>query len=110
MNLFMLFNIIRESFGGVVDIELRATATLNRLWSLPLDIRTSGLWSRISCCSLQYDEWLLVHTATSRLFHISKDGKLKIIHEYRPKLNNAVMFSSTTLVVHLGSKVNFHRL
>jgi hypothetical protein len=75
-----------------------------------LDIRSSGLWSRINCCSLQYDEWLLMHTGTSRFFHISKDGKLKIIHEYHPKLNNATMFGANTLVIHLGSKVNFHKL
>jgi hypothetical protein len=102
--------IIRESFGGVIDIELRSSATLNRIWSLPLDMRSSGLWSRINCRSLQYNEWLIVHPATSRLFHISKDGKLKIIHEYHPKLNNAIMFGSNTLVIHLGSKVNFHNL
>jgi hypothetical protein len=102
--------IIREFFGGVVDIELRSSATFNPIWSLPLDIRSSGLWSRISCRSLQYDEWLIVHAATSRLFHISKDGKLNIIHEYRPKLNNAIMFGPKTLVAHLGSKVNFHNL
>ncbi|CAF2747907.1 unnamed protein product [Rotaria sp. Silwood2] len=86
--------IIRESFGGMVNIELRSSSTLNRLWSLPLDIRSSGLWSRISCCSLQYDEWLVVHTTTSRLFHISKDGILKIILECHQKLNNAIMFGS----------------
>jgi hypothetical protein len=102
--------IIRDSFTGVIDIELRSSVTLSRLWSIPLDIRTDGLWSRISCCSLQHNEWLVVHAATSRLFHISKDGRLKITHEYQPKLNNALMFASNTLVIHLGSKVNFHKL
>ncbi|CAF0842975.1 unnamed protein product [Adineta ricciae] len=102
--------IIRESSGGAIDIELRSSTTLNRLWSLPLDIRSSGLWSRINCCSLQYNEWLVVHTATSRLFHIDKEGQLKFVHEYQPKLNNATMFGSNTLVIHLGSKVHFHQL
>jgi len=102
--------IIRDSFTGVIDMELRSSVTLNRLWSIPLDIRSDGLWSRISCCSLQHNEWLVVHAATSRLFHISKDGRLKITHEYQPKLNNALMFASNTLVIHLGSKVNFHKL
>ncbi|CAF2178228.1 unnamed protein product [Rotaria magnacalcarata] len=102
--------IIREPFGSVLDIELRSSSTLNRLWSLPLDIRTSGLWTRISCCSLQYDEWLLVHSVTSRFFHISQNDTLKVMHEYHPKLNNAVLFSSNMLVVHSGTKVNFHTL
>jgi hypothetical protein len=102
--------IIRESFGGVVDIELRSSSTLSRIWSLPLDIRTSGLWSKISCRPLQYDEWLVVDATTSRLLHISKDGQLKSVHEYHPKLNNAIMFGLNTLVIHLGSKVNFHKL
>ncbi|CAF2778838.1 unnamed protein product [Rotaria sp. Silwood2] len=48
--------VIRESFGGVMNIELRPSSTLNQHWSLLLNIRSSGLWSRISCCSLQYDE------------------------------------------------------
>ncbi|UJR34191.1 hypothetical protein I4U23_021597 [Adineta vaga] len=102
--------IIREPLGGVIDIELRSAVTFNRLWSLPLDIRSSGLWSRINCCSLQYNEWLVVDTTTSRLFHINQDGKLKNIHEYHSKLNNAIMFRSNILVIHLGSKVNFHQL
>ncbi|CAF1392027.1 unnamed protein product [Rotaria sp. Silwood1] len=102
--------IIRESFGGVIDIELRSSLTLTRLWSLPLDMRSSGLWSRISCCSLQYDEWLVSQTTTSRLFHISKDGILKVMHEYHSKLNNAIMFNSNILVIHLGTKINFYKL
>jgi len=102
--------IIRDSFSGGIDIELRSSATLNIIWSLPLDMRSSGIWSRISCQSLQYDEWLIVHAATSRLFHITKDGKLKIIHQYHTKLNNAIMFGSNILAIHLGSKVNFHNL
>ena len=102
--------ILRESFYGAVDLELRSSATLTRLWTLPLDIRTPGIWSRITCRSLPYDEWLIVHTATSRLFHINKDGKLKTTLQYQPKLNNATLFGSKTLVVHLGSKVNFHHL
>ena len=102
--------IIRKSPGGVVDIELRSSATLSRIWSLPLDIQSLGIWSRISCRSLPYDEWLIVHTATSRLFHISKDGILQITYEYQSKLNNATLFGSNTLVMHLGSKVNFHNL
>lgn len=102
--------IVRDSFSGNVDIELCSTATFNRLWSLPLDIRSSGVWSRISCRALQYDEWLVIHAATSRLFHVTKDGQLKIVHEYHPKLNNAVMFGTNTLAIHLGSKVNFHHI
>ncbi|CAF1153120.1 unnamed protein product [Rotaria sordida] len=102
--------IIRKSFGGVINIELRSSTTLNRIWTLPLDIRSSGVWSRINCSSLQYDEWLLAHTSTSRFFHISKDGNLNIIHEYHPKFNNALMFGSNILVIHLGKKVHFHKL
>lgn len=102
--------IVRESFHGAVDLELRSSATLTRLWTLPLDVRTPGIWSKITCRSLPYDEWLVVHTATSRLFHITKDGKLKITLEYQPQLSNATLFGSNTLVVHLGSKVNFHQL
>ncbi|CAF0791360.1 unnamed protein product [Rotaria sordida] len=102
--------IIRKSFGGVINIELRSSTTLNRIWTLPLDIRSSGVWSRINCSSLQYDEWLLAHTSTSRFFHISKDGTLNIIHEYHPKFNNALMFGSNILVIHLGKKVHFHKL
>jgi hypothetical protein len=102
--------IIRKSSGGVVDIELRSSATLSRIWSLPLDIRSSGIWSKIICRSLPYDEWLVVHTANSRLFHISKDGILQATHEYQFKLNNAILFGTNTLVMHLGSKVNFHNL
>ena len=89
---------VRESFHGAVDLELRSSATLTRLWTLALDIRTPGIWSKITCRSLPYDEWLVVHTATSRLFHISKDGKLKITLEYQPKLSNATLFGSNTLM------------
>ena len=63
-------------------IELRSCKTLDRLWSLPLDVvYNKDLAFR--CCSLDCNEWLVADYSAGRLLHITADGKMKETIPYK---------------------------
>ena len=98
--------IISHGFKETLKLELLSSKTLDRLWSLFLD--TLYNIDRIyRLCSLKYDEWLVIDHNTSQLFHITKDGKLKVIQKYNPIPQNAVLFDSNILAIRTTNCVNF---
>jgi hypothetical protein len=100
---------IRHESNRTMKIELRSSITLDRLWSLPLDlIDTGGRIYRV--CLLKCDAWLVIDHKTSHLLHISKDGKLKTTENYDPTPENAVSFGSNILAIRTTNCVNFHRV
>ncbi|CAF2628608.1 unnamed protein product [Rotaria sp. Silwood2] len=70
-----LILVIENSLTEKIRLELRSSSKLDRLWSLQLDIGYHT--KKISCCLLNYDQWLIIDSNTSRLFQITMDGKLK---------------------------------
>ncbi|UJR34202.1 hypothetical protein I4U23_021608 [Adineta vaga] len=102
--------VIKVSSSNTVHLELRSSKTLDRLWSIQLDIKKSWFQQTIRCCSLKYDEWLVVEGNTSHLFHILKNGKMKVMGEYKPSPVNAVLFASNIFVVRTANNMIFHRL
>ena len=91
-----------------VRVELRSSARLDRLWSLPLDIDVRSKF--YTCCLLNYDQWLIVDTSTSQLLQITMDGKLKSSCEYSPVPTCACLFGFDLLAVSTENGVNFHKL
>jgi hypothetical protein len=102
--------IIKVSSNNTVHLELRSSTTLDRLWKLQLDVKKSWFQQTIRCCSIMYDEWLVVEGNTSHLFHILKNGKLKIMGEYKPSPVNAMLFGSNILAIRTKENIMFHRL
>jgi hypothetical protein len=102
--------IIKVSSNNTVHFDLRSSTTLDRLWSIQLDVKKSWFQQTIRCCSLKYDEWLVVEGNTSHLFHILKNGRIKLIREYKPSPGNAVLFHSNILAIRTKKNINFHRL
>jgi hypothetical protein len=101
--------LLSDKSNGKVHMELRSSKTLDRLWSLPLDIALTG--GRITrLCLLKNDECLVVDYTNSRLLQISKDGKLKFTHKYTPIPQNAVLFGSNILAIRTTNCVNFYRV
>jgi hypothetical protein len=88
--------------------ELRSSETFSPLWSMQLDIDYSS--NVVRCCPLNHDEWLLADWYTSRLFHITKDGKLKETCAYTSIPYNITWFCSNILAVLTDGSVNFHKL
>ncbi|CAF1216599.1 unnamed protein product [Rotaria magnacalcarata] len=69
--------IMKASSNNAVIFDLQSSKTLDRLWTFPMDINKSWFQQTIRCCSLKYDEWLVIEGNTSRLFHILTNGKVK---------------------------------
>jgi hypothetical protein len=88
---------------------MRSSATLDRLWSVRLNIAYSQN-IRTRCCLLTHDEWLVVDRNTSRIFHISKDGKVKSSSAYNPPPFCATVFDQETLAISTARGVNLHKL
>ncbi|CAF0905197.1 unnamed protein product [Adineta ricciae] len=102
--------VIKVSSNNTVHLDLRSSQTLERLWSTQLNIKKSWFQQTIRCCSLKYGEWLVVEGNTSHLFHILKNGKMKITEEYKPSPMNALLFGSNIFIVRTKDNVIFHRL
>lgn len=102
----MMLDDLSKSFS----IELRFAATLDHIWSLQLDIkwiRTSTLAFR--CCSLPFNEWLIMDHGAERLLQITKDGKIKKTVQYHPSPYRASLLNNNKLVVWTQIGAKFHR-
>jgi hypothetical protein len=102
-----------EVINGIVyktiHIEMRSSATLDRLWSVRLNIAYSQN-IRTRCCLITHNEWLVVDRNTSRIFHISKDGKVKSSSSYNPPPFCATVFDQDMLAISTARGVNLHKL
>jgi hypothetical protein len=100
--------LIHES-NQKIHMELRSSITLDRLWCLRLDIiDTSERINRV--CFIKYNEWLVIDYNSSQLFHISKDGKLKVTQKYDAIPENAILFGSDILAIRTTTCVNFYKV
>ncbi|CAF0938608.1 unnamed protein product [Adineta ricciae] len=100
---------IKNPSEKTVHIEMRSAATLDRLWSVRLNIAYSQN-IRTRCCLLSNDQWLVVDRNTSRILHISKDGKVKASTTYNPPPFCAVLFNQDMLAISTARGVNLHKL
>lgn len=102
--------VIKISASNTVYLELRSSMTLERIWKIQLNVNKTWFQQTIRCCSMKYDQWLVIEGNTSHLFHILNNGKLKIMGEYKPSPVNAVQLGSNILVVRSKDNIFFHRL
>ena len=100
---------IKNPSAKTIHIEMRSSATLDRLWSIRLNVAYSEN-IRTRCCLLPNDQWLVVDRNTSRIFHISKDGKVKNNSTYNPAPFCAVLFNQDALAISTARGVNLHKL
>ncbi|CAF3848505.1 unnamed protein product [Rotaria sp. Silwood1] len=100
---------IGEQKSKTKRMELRSSMTFDRLWLLRFDI-IDLLNRAIRCCLLNDEEWLVIDRSSSRLFHITKDGKIKTTVVYESEPWRACLFGSNILVVSNENGVNFHKL
>jgi hypothetical protein len=91
-----------------VRMELRSRKTLDRLWSLALDIEFEHIVYR--CCSLGGNQWLVADRSGGRLLHITADGKMKEIITYKPIPYRITLFGSSMLAISTEKTLNFHKI
>ncbi|CAF3903620.1 unnamed protein product [Rotaria sordida] len=90
-----------------VRIELRNANTFDPIWSLKLDIRCVQKIA-FRCCSLTFNEWLIIDYETGRLIQITKDGKMKKTIQYHPTPCRAILFDFNKLAVLTVDDVTLH--
>jgi hypothetical protein len=89
-------------------MELRSYKTLDRLWSLTLDIAYKDFACRFG--SLDCYEWLVADYSGGRLLHITADGKMKEIITYKPIPYRITLFGSNMLAISTQATFNFHKI
>ena len=99
-----------HSSTSIVQLELRSSTTLDRLWSLRLDMSHIMGQPLIRCSPLKCDEWLVVDNNTSLLVHVAKDGQIKETSKCNSSPWNAVLFGSNLLAIRTKNSVDFHKL
>ncbi len=100
---------IKNPSEKTIHIEIRSSATLDRIWSVRLNIAYSQN-IRTRCCLLTHHEWLVVDRNTSRILHISKDGKVKSSSAYNPPPFCGTIFDHNILAISTARGVNIHKL
>jgi hypothetical protein len=102
--------IIYNRNNSIKRIELRSSLTFDQLWSTTFDASYHYERWVNRVCVLKYNEWLVLDYSNSRLFHVSKDGKLKANRSYKPSANNAVLFGTNILAIKTAENVNCYRI
>jgi hypothetical protein len=107
-NHFFLAMIISDRKDDQTRLELRSPTTLQQQWSF--HITSSSPKSRIRCCPLMYDQWLIIDPLNSRLLHIDEDGKRIKQDKYDPVPYHVVQLNKHHIVVLTKETINLHRL
>ncbi|CAF3356246.1 unnamed protein product [Rotaria socialis] len=102
--------VISHGSTNLVHLELRSSITLDRLWSLELNVSHTIGQPLIRCSALKCDEWLLVDNNTSQLFHVRKDGLIRAVSSCNPAPWNSVLFGSNIIAIRTKNSVHFHKL
>lgn len=89
-------------------IESRCAKTLNRFWSIKLDM-LSKPYECVFCTFNNYD-WLCISKSSSGILHITKDGKIIDTCDYSPKPCNGTVFGENLLAILTEYGINFHKL
>jgi hypothetical protein len=100
---------IKNPTEKTIHFEMRSAVTLDRIWSVRLNIAYSQN-IRTRCCLLTHNQWLVVDRNTSKIFHISKDGKVKSSCAYNPPPFCATVFDQNMLAISTARGVNLHKL
>ena len=103
-----LLLIIENTLNEKIRVELRSSARFDRLWSIQLDLLYKG--KVFSCALLNYDQWLIIDSNSSRLLQISMDGKIKSSSNYNPAPSCACLFGSDILAISTLQGVNIHQV
>jgi hypothetical protein len=102
--------VISHSSTNIVQLELRSSTTLDRIWLLKLDMSHIIGQPLIRCSSLKSDEWVVIDNNTSQLVHVNKDGQIKGTSTCNPSPWNAVLFGSNLLAIRTKNSVHFHKI
>ena len=99
---------IKNTFEKSIHFEMRSMTNLQRLWTVKFNLPSSQN-IRTRCCLLNTNQWLVIDRNTSRIFYISKEGKLKSSIIYNPPAFSGVIFDQNLLAISTARGVNLHK-
>ncbi|CAF1684003.1 unnamed protein product [Rotaria magnacalcarata] len=102
--------IIENETNNKKRIELQSLSIFDPLWSTIFNAAYNFAPWNNRVCVLKYNEWLVIDYGNSRLFRVSKDGRVKANRSYKPTINNAVLFGTNILVIKALDNVNRYRI
>lgn len=99
---------IKDSKEHKKRMDLKSTETFNTIWSFQLSI---GPNIRLfTCCSLKYNEWLLIDGTDSHIYHVTTNGKVKNNLQYNTVPYRAHLFGSNILAISAEFDLNLHKI
>ncbi len=101
--------IIRNTVEKSVRMELRSCNTLDRLWSLVLDVVYPKDMA-FRCCSLDCNGWLVAAFNTGHLLHITTDGKMKQTITYKAIPHRVTLYNPNILAIAAENSINLHKI
>ena len=104
-----LATIITNKVEKSIRMELRSSKTMDRLWSLPLDVIYSG-GTPFHYCSWKCNTWMVADFSNGRLLHITLDGKMKKTIAYKDDPYYITLFGPNLLAVSVANNVNLHKI
>lgn len=99
---------IKDSTDCQYRLELKSIETKETIWFLMLNKTTSI--RLLTCSIINDDEWIIVDGNSSKLHHVTKDGKMKTVFDYFSVPYRAIRFGSNGLVVSAETQLNFHSM
>jgi hypothetical protein len=91
-----------------IRMKLRSYKTLDRLWSVSLNVVWENETSR--CCSLNCDEWFVADHNAGSLLHIAADGKMKESITYKEIPYCITPFGPSMLAIATQNGTNLHKI
>ncbi|CAF3561489.1 unnamed protein product [Rotaria sp. Silwood1] len=100
--------VIQKFPEKLLKFELRSAKTLDRLWSVQVDIDSKPF--QCGYCLFYDYYWLFINKNSSCILNITTDGKIKEKYDYSSKAYNATLFADKKLAILTESGINFHKL
>ncbi len=101
--------VIRNGVEQSMRMELRSCKTLDRLWSVLLDIKYDKD-TAFRFCSLDCNGWLVADYNAGRLLHITRDGKMNQTITYKAIPLRIAKFTSNMLDISTETGLSFHKI
>jgi hypothetical protein len=100
---------IRNNSTNTIRIEVKSSETLDRIWTLPLDLGWNPT-KPFYCCPFIGEDWVIADYETGRLLHITKSGRMKSIIPYNTIPYCVTLFGPKMFAVATKDGINFHEI
>ena len=91
-------------------IDLCSILTLNRLWSINLQMNFLSYQTNIRSIRFKHQQWLIFIENTNQIYHLTHDGTILNTYEYPQLISNITFFNNEFLIIRTDQMIYFHRI